>query len=154
MQIIVTRENRSLATEIFITAITMASMFCYVFAKQPMLATFLALTAVTLACLYYDDYEHAVLFVIDHEGIYDSRLGIGKIPWAEIVHAQIELCYHTRFLCLRVRDPERFLLKVPPHLKHKFVQNYNLGFTSFNVDISGVNVNPIMLKEIVERNIA
>lgn len=141
MQVIVTKENKSLATELTIAVTAVAAIATFVMGSVPVLVPgLLALFSVLAAYSYYD---REILFVIDEDGIYDTRLGVGKILWRDVVDVQIEMAYRTRFLCLTVRDPQKF--RRPHHGRQKL---------NFNIDLSGVNVNLLSLKAFVETNMA
>lgn len=151
MEVIVTREQKSLITEVLIAILAVGAIAIVVLSDMPILAVPLAVVSALLAYSYYD---HSLLFAIDENGIYDARLGVGKIMWRDVGGVQIEICYRTRFLCLRLKNPEKFLKHAHPDVRNKFVQNRQLGFTQFNIDISGVQMNTLLLKQFIEDKIA
>lgn len=141
MQVIVTKENKSLTTELTIAASAVAAIATFVLGNVPVLVP--ALLAVFSILLAYSYYDREILFIIDEDGIFDTRLGVGKIMWRDVVDVQIEMAYRTRFLCLTVRDPQKF--RRPHHGRQKL---------NFNIDLTGVNVNLLSLKAFVEMNMA
>ncbi|MEQ1877215.1 MAG: STM3941 family protein [Bdellovibrionia bacterium] len=89
--------------------------------------------------------------VINDSGIEDSRFAMGVIPWNQIETATIENKYSNVFLCLKLKDPEMFLARMPPEKKKQILKNQALGFHSFNVGISGVDIDPLDLLELVRK---
>ncbi len=47
--------------------------------------------------------------VIDAAGIYDKRLGVGTIEWADITQVSIVQVQATKLLCIEVRDVDKYL---------------------------------------------
>ncbi|MEK6555395.1 MAG: STM3941 family protein, partial [Bdellovibrionota bacterium] len=92
--------------------------------------------------------------IMDEEGVYDARLGVGKILWTDVESVQIEMAYRTRFVCLRVKDPMKFVKRASKPTRNKIHQDIDLGFSSFNIDLTGVNVNLLSLKQYIEMNMA
>ena len=76
----------------------------------------------------------------DADGIYDSRLGIGKIYWKEVSEFYIADGAGNRFLCLEVHRPERFMLHADRSLKVRMELNHELGFKRINVDVRHINM--------------
>lgn len=151
MEIVVTQEQKSLFKEIAIAVTAVGAIATVTIIDLPILAAPLGMIAVALAYQYYD---RRLLFAIDENGIYDSRLGIGKIMWRDVSQVQIEICYRTRFLCLSVKNPDKFLRRAHPSVRNKLIQNSRLGFSQFNIDISGVEMNALLLKSFIEDKIA
>ncbi|HEX4924832.1 MAG TPA: STM3941 family protein [Bdellovibrionales bacterium] len=90
--------------------------------------------------------------IINDQGIEDSRLGVGVIPWSEIESAALESKYNNIFLCLKLKDAEKFLARMPHEKRLRYEKHFSLGFKTFNVSISGVDVDPIdMLSFVRER---
>lgn len=87
--------------------------------------------------------------VINDFGIEDSRFAMGPIPWNEIESAALENKYNNAFLCLKLKEPEKFLNRMPLEKKKLFMKHQELGFNSFNVGISGVDVDPLDLLQLV-----
>ena len=76
----------------------------------------------------------------DADGVYDPRLGIGKIYWKEVSEFYIADGAGNRFLCLEVSRPERFMLRADRSLKQRMEMNHSLGFKRINVDVRHINM--------------
>lgn len=151
MEVIVTKEQKSLITEIIIVVMAISAIGIIVLSDIPIIAAPIAVLSAILAYQYYD---RQLLFAIDENGIYDARLGVGKIFWRDVSHVQIEICYRTRFLCLRLKNPDKFVRQAHPAVRKKLVENESLGFSQINIDISGVEMNALLLKQFIEDKIA
>jgi hypothetical protein len=57
--------------------------------------------------------EEAERLVIDDAGIRDSSLPVGTIPWEEVRGAAVQEIGGVRVVALTVRDPERFIRRLP-----------------------------------------
>lgn len=94
------------------------------------------------------------VLVIDEVGIYDARLGIRKIPWGDIDDITVEASYGNRFLCVRVRNPQDYVSQVNQvETKHRMMFHQNLGFKRFNVDVAGLDLSLLDLKNAVDARI-
>lgn len=151
MQVIVSQGIKSTYTEVAIACTAVAAIASVTLINLPILAAVLGPIAIALAYRYHD---RKLVFTIDEVGIYDARLGVGKIMWSDVSEVRIEYCYRNRFLCLRLKNPERFLRAARPAARAKFLQNSRLGFSQFNIDISGVDANVLLLKQFIEEKIA
>lgn len=152
MKVVVTKENKSILIEVLIAATTMGAIACFMLTNLSLLVPVLmASLAMALAYVYYDS---ELLFIMDEEGVYDARLGVGKILWTDVESVQIEMAYRTRFVCLRVKDPMKFVKRASQLTRNKIHQDIDLGFSSFNIDLTGVNVNLLSLKQYIEMNMA
>ncbi len=76
----------------------------------------------------------------DAEGVYDPRLGIGKIYWKEVSEFYIADGAGNRFLCLEVQRPERFITHADRSLKSRMKLNHDLGFKRINVDVRHIDM--------------
>lgn len=92
------------------------------------------------------------ILVIDDDGVFDARLGVGKIAWTDVEDVQIQAIYGNRFLCLRLREPERYLAKLKGPKKQKVLSNRELGFERFNIDVGPVPVSMLEIKKMIEKN--
>ena len=57
--------------------------------------------------------EETERLVIDDSGIRDSSLPVGPIGWEEVLGASIQEIGGVRVVALKVRDPERFIRRLP-----------------------------------------
>lgn len=83
--------------------------------------------------------------VIDESGILDPTLGVGLIEWEDVVDAHIDTNYNQQYLSVHLRNPEKYLARLPEPQRAKHVLHRNLGFTSFSVPISTEGLDPMTL---------
>ncbi len=91
--------------------------------------------------------------VINDLGIEDSRLSVGVISWNEIESAALENKYNNVFLILKLKNPEKFMARMPTEKRRLYERHQELGFQSFNVGISGVDVDPLDLLQLVRNKV-
>jgi hypothetical protein len=89
----------------------------------------------------------------DADGVYDPRLGIGKIYWKEVSEFYIADGAGNRFLCLEVNRPERFVTHVDRSVKMRMQLNHTLGFKRINVDVRHINMTVQDLHRRIEHRI-
>jgi hypothetical protein len=89
--------------------------------------------------------------IINDEGIFDRRLGMGVIRWADIVDVQVEA--GAQFLCLRVRDPNLYISRLQGQAREKMQFHQSLGFMMLNIGIRGLDANLLALRELVYQKI-
>lgn len=89
----------------------------------------------------------------DADGVYDPRLGIGKIYWKEVSEFYIADGAGNRFLCLEVNRPERFMKHADRMLKARMQLNRSLGFKRINVDVRHINMSVQDLHRRIEHRI-
>jgi hypothetical protein len=87
--------------------------------------------------------------IIDDSGIVDNTLGVGLIPWSEILDATVRSLYGNDFICLTLRDPELWLHKLSPTQKALLQVNRALGFTELNINLAGVSANTAQIHELI-----
>jgi hypothetical protein len=80
--------------------------------------------------------------VIDSEGVCDRMLGLGRIPWSEIINARLEFMNDDAMVCLDLRDPQEWVARLPR--RHRFLASANraIGFSQFNLVISNLDAPP------------
>ncbi|QWP78407.1 hypothetical protein J5226_08450 [Lysobacter sp. K5869] len=89
--------------------------------------------------------------ICDDEGLYDRALGIGVIPWRDIVDAQLHSVRGHPFVCLRLRNPEHWLAKLSPRRQRLVGFSQRFGFGALNVTLSGAAIDPqVVLKRILK----
>lgn len=86
---------------------------------------------------------------IDDRGIDDRTLGVGLIPWSEIKDAYVKSILGNDFVCLRVRDPNKWLGRLSPWRKALIRANLALGFTELNINLSGTNARAQQIHELI-----
>jgi len=80
--------------------------------------------------------------IIDSEGVFDRLLGLGRIPWTEILGARLEFMGEDAMVCLELRDPQEWIARLPA--RHRFLApaNQAIGFSQFNLIISNLDAAP------------
>jgi hypothetical protein len=89
--------------------------------------------------------------VIDEYGIFDRMLGVGWITWPDIDGAYVSAVNGVEFICLRVRKPSSYLGKLSWVRRKLAGANRVLGFTEFNVSVTGTSANTGEVFQLVER---
>ena len=92
--------------------------------------------------------------VINDEGIFDLTLGVGVIPWPEIVSAKIRSLRGNPFICLQVQHPELWIAKYSPVQRAMISANKALGFSELNLNLTGIKADPNQLLELILKRIA
>lgn len=77
--------------------------------------------------------------VIDERGVIDRTLGVGRINWDDIDAAYVLSISGNDFICLELKNPERYLQRLSPVKRAMAKANRQLGFTDFNLNLSGVD---------------
>jgi len=88
--------------------------------------------------------------LINEEGILDRRLGF-VIFWVDLIDAQIEV--NGPFLCLRLKDPEIYISKLPPGKRENIQFQQSLGFRMLNIEMKGFAVDLLSLLDLVRQKI-
>jgi hypothetical protein len=87
--------------------------------------------------------------VLDETGIFDRTLGVGVIPWPEIESAYIKRIHDNPFVCLQLRDAERWIRNMTPMQKKMVSANAKLGFQPLNINLLGTSADPELVLDIV-----
>lgn len=93
------------------------------------------------------------LISIDHNGIFDRRLGVGTIRWHDIKAVQITGGYGHRLLDLRLHNPELYLRRARGFKQNEYRDCHALGFSGFKLDLRDVDLNLLDLQRIIESRI-
>jgi len=92
--------------------------------------------------------------VVDDVGVLDRTLGVGRIPWEEIVGADWVSLNGHHFICLLLRDEAHWLVKLSPLQRRLASANRGLGFGSINLNLSGLAVDPAVVFSLLQAEIA
>jgi hypothetical protein len=92
--------------------------------------------------------------IIDDYGVMDRTLGIGVIPWDEIENAFLRSISGCAFVCLVLRDPEKYTQNFSKVRRAMASANQALGFTEFNVNLAGVNARAEEVFELILKKCA
>jgi hypothetical protein len=64
---------------------------------------------------------------------------IGVIPWEEIVGVRVARIESTRFLVLRLKEPQKYLDSLKPWQRKLAAANRALGFSDISIGFVGLN---------------
>jgi hypothetical protein len=84
--------------------------------------------------------------IIDENGIFDRTLSIGLISWSDIADAYVGSIKGQHFICLKLKDEN--IAKVISSA------NIALGFERININLSGLNVKPEQVCELIVKKAA
>lgn len=80
--------------------------------------------------------------IIDERGVLDRTLGVGRIDWSDIQAAYVRSISGNDFICLELKNPEKYAQKLSNVKRAMAGANRGLGFTDFNLNLSGVEASP------------
>lgn len=92
--------------------------------------------------------------VIDENGIFDRTLGVGVIPWAAIVDARLQSVRSIPFICLELRNPDAWRARLGPIRRALTRGNEAFGCAMLNVNLSGIQVDPLTVLVAIHEGIA
>jgi hypothetical protein len=87
--------------------------------------------------------------IIDKHGVLDRTLGVGRIAWDDIEAAYVRSINGNDFICLELRNPEQYSQKLSKVKRAMAAANRGLGFTDFNLNLSGVDARTEEVFELV-----
>ncbi len=87
--------------------------------------------------------------VFSEVGVLDRTLGVGVIPWTEIDDAYLASINGNSFLCLELRDPERWIEKLGPVRRALVAGNASLGFTPISLNLGCIAGDPLEVQTYV-----
>lgn len=87
--------------------------------------------------------------IIDEDGVLDRTLGIGRIAWSDIEAAYVRSISGNDFICLELKNPEEYAQKLSKVKRAMAAANRDLGFTDFNLNLSGVDASTDEVFELV-----
>ena len=87
--------------------------------------------------------------IIDERGVVDRTLGVGRIAWSDIEAAYVRSINGNDFICLELRNAEKYSQKLSKVKRAMAAANRSLGFTDFNLNLSGVDANTAEVFELL-----
>lgn len=87
--------------------------------------------------------------VLDEIGVFDRTLGLERIPWSEIAGAYVRSAQGSAFVCLELRDADRWTRKLSRTRQALVATNVKLGFQPLNINLSGTAVDPGLVLDVV-----
>lgn len=152
MRIVVTQKQSGFgfASGLFLGLLGLCAAYTYsVFGDNVMWFGVLA-CVISFAGLLHSLWKHDLLLSIDDTGIYDKRLGIGKISWVDVEDVQLQVHEGHRFLCFKMSNVTPYLARLKGANRERVLFHRSLGFQGFNVDVSPVDVNLLELKKKID----
>ena len=92
--------------------------------------------------------------VLDDQGVLDRTLGVGVIPWTEITGAELKSIQGNHFVCLQLRNPDRWLGQLSPLQRAMVSANERLGFSALNLNLGAINADPLVVYELILKRAA
>jgi len=87
--------------------------------------------------------------IINAHGVLDRTLGVGTIAWSDIEAAYVRSISGNDFICLELKNPEKYSRKLSKVKRAMAKANRTLGFTDFNLNLSGVDARTDEVFELV-----
>ena len=87
--------------------------------------------------------------IIDEQGVLDRTLGVGSIAWSDVEAAYMRSISGNDFICLELKNPEKYMQKLSNVKRAMASANRNLGFTDFSLNLSGVDAKTEEIFELV-----
>jgi hypothetical protein len=87
--------------------------------------------------------------IINDLGILDRTLGVGRIDWSDIEAAYVRSISGNDFICLELKNVEKYAGKLSRVKRAMASANRNLGFTDFSINLSGVDARTEEVFELV-----
>jgi hypothetical protein len=87
--------------------------------------------------------------VLDNEGVLDRSLWVGLIPWHDIVGAYVVRMGRHSFVCLELRDEDKYVSRLSPFVRALTRLNEKFGFTRLSINLSNTDADPYMVLAIV-----
>lgn len=97
--------------------------------------------------------EEKERLVIDDSGIRDSLLPVGTIGWDEVRGASIEMIGRVRVVSLTVRDPERFIRRLPAARQFIARKALAAGLPGLYLTLVGTEADPAQIVEAIRRRV-
>lgn len=77
--------------------------------------------------------------IINDEGIEDRRMKIGVIRWEDILSLRIDKVESTKFLCIELVDPEKYLSRLPQRGRWLVTVAERMGFPGVTIAFVGLS---------------
>lgn len=97
--------------------------------------------------------KHQTL-VIDELGIEDKVMNTGKIVWDDIESAYLHKSQGAYFLCLEVKNEDKYLSRLSTLMHARAMLNKKFGLTAFSIGLYGANIHPKKILDLATNMIA
>lgn len=87
--------------------------------------------------------------IIDDNGILDRTLGVGRIAWSDIEAVYVQSISSNDFICLELKNTEKYAQNLSKVKRAMTTANRSLGFTDFNINLSGVDARTDEIFELI-----
>lgn len=91
--------------------------------------------------------------VIDDAGIRDTQLPVGTIGWDDVRGAAVREIGAVRVVALDVRDPERFIRRLPPARQFIARKALEAGLPGLYLTLVGTDADPARVAEEICRRV-
>ena len=89
--------------------------------------------------ILWDLLRPATKVIISDDGIEDRRWRVGVVPWAEITAIDLRRMGSAKFLCLEVRDPNKYIARMTGFRRLCVWANGLLGYPPITVTFTGLS---------------
>jgi hypothetical protein len=93
-------------------------------------------------------------FVLSDEGIMDSALNVGVIPWDNVVDATVQSLAGNSVIILRLRSMDAMLPRLSAIHRRLARRNKALGFAGLSVNVATIDTDPRELAELISKEAA
>jgi hypothetical protein len=83
-------------------------------------------------------FRHGPTIVIDELGVFDRRMGLGRIPWGDIASVSVAEIKSQRLISLWLRNEALYLSQGSAWRRKLAAANRALGFSPFCVSFTGL----------------
>jgi hypothetical protein len=97
--------------------------------------------------------EETERVVIDDSGIRDSSLPVGTIGWDEIRGASVQEIGSVRVVALQVRDPERFIRRLPASRQFIARKALEAELPGLYLTLNGTEADPTEIAEAIRQRV-
>lgn len=99
-------------------------------------------------------FDRTPKLTLDEHGVFQRGLGVGLIPWTEIVDVRMERVVSQTFVVLKLRNYERWVAQLPPGWRRAMWQLDTSGEVSVrvsNLDVTDVELLDFIARKVVPR---
>jgi hypothetical protein len=97
--------------------------------------------------------EESERVVIGDAGIRDSSLPVGTIGWDEVQGASVQQIGGVRVIALQVRDPERFIRRLPAGRQFIARKGLEGDLPVLYLTLVGTEADPVEIAEAIMRRV-
>jgi hypothetical protein len=95
-----------------------------------------------------------VQFVIDERGLHDHRSKFGLVEWNDVTALSLGTIRGQRFLCVHMREPEKYLSRLSKAGRLVAQANEGLGFPPITLAFSGLSKSKEEVLQFIQDNYA